>query len=120
MIDWQVQYDPLITSSATIAAEWSEIQGAYDNLAMKIYDAGPMAMDVLVQSIEHNFAYLDQALTNTAWRAHENQPANRLFSSHENMNSSSTISARFASYNDWPTRLWNGSEEFETRLEETP
>ena len=123
LIDWQVQYDPLITSSATIAAEWSEIQGAYDNLAMKIYDAGPMAMDVLVQSIEHNFAYLDQALTNNGMArfAYENPNQQTGFSQAiENIKFVVDYLPRgFAGYNDLADQTVERIREFETRLEET-
>lgn len=123
LIDWQVQYDPLITSSATIAAEWSEIQGAYDNLAMKIYDSGPMAMDVLVQSIEHNFAYLDQALTNTGMArfAYENPNQQTGFSQAiENIKFVVDYLPRgFAGYNDLANQTVERIREFETRLEET-
>ena len=123
LVDWQVAYAPLIASSATIAAEWSEIQGAYDNLAMKIYDAGPMAMDVLVQSIEHNFAYLDQALTNTgmARYAHENPTQQTGFSQAiENIEFVVDHLPRgFSSYNDVPGTSLDRIKEFEAKLEAT-
>jgi len=123
LMDWQTAYAPLIQSSATIAAEWNEIQGAYDNLSVKIDNDAPKAMDVLVQSIEHNFAYMDQALTNVGMvrYAYENPNQQTGFSQAiENIQFVVDHLPRgFAGYNDVPDKTLDRIRAFETRLEET-
>ena len=123
LVDWQAAYAPLITSSAAIAAEWSEIQGAYDNLSLKIYEQGPIAIDVLINSIDHNFDYLDQALSNISMVrfAYENPGQQTGFSQAiENIKFVVDYLPRgFGRYDELADKTVERIREFETRLEET-